>query len=234
MVIQGIVTALSVGMGCGTCCGSAVSAFLFGYLTSHAGKMRHSVKAFLSFYLGKILAVAAVCVASSLLGSQLMDENGMIGRVSIRLLVDLCMIVLGAVMIIRWVWERTHPGCQNCHHCSSEKGKTQAEKGPDQPEERKVSYLALALVGGGYGISPCAPLVMMAGYAATITPVSAFLAGSVFAASSAFVPMLLLLVLSGVLTARLYKEIPQYLVWFRLLSYLLLIGIFTADLIQAV
>ena len=35
-VFEGAVAAASMGMGCGTCCGSGISAILFGYLTTHA------------------------------------------------------------------------------------------------------------------------------------------------------------------------------------------------------
>lgn len=249
-------------MGCGTCCGSGVSAFLFGYLTSHAGSLKHSFRAFLSFYLGKVLAVACVCVACSLLGRQILDENGNLGSVNIHTIVNLLMIAMGVWFIIKWVRERLHPGCEHCHHCSAGSGKHRGQHvqkkdasasaehsdgnasadGSDGntsagstsettvPAKNGVSHLALAGMGAGYGISPCAPLIMMAGYAATLAPAAAFLTGCVFAAASAFVPMLLLMLLTGVLSAKLYKEIPQYIGIFRLISYIVLIVVFAVTL----
>ena len=279
MIIQSLVTALSTGLGCGTCCGSGVSAFLFGYLTTHAGSLKHSFRAFLSFYLGKILAVAGVCVACSMLGHQILDENGNIGGVNIHVIVDILMIAMGVWFIIKWIRERLHPGCESCHHCASEPGNSgishirarvrvitswlfpsktvltlqtsqggvapgdmdgemvsvsardiRTEDAKADPEKSGVSYPALIAMGAGYGISPCAPLLMMAGYAATITPAAAFLTGSLFAAASAFVPMLLIMFLTGILSSKLYKEIPQYLGIFRLISYILLIVIFAVTL----
>lgn len=233
MIIQGIATALSVGMGCGTCCGSGVSAFLFGYLTTHAGTMKHSLRAFLSFYLGKILAVAGVCLASSLVGRQIMDENGSIAGVDLHLWLDLCMIAMGIWFVYKWIREYRNPGCKNCHHCAGdqEAGEKLLSRLDGLVKENKgVNYPALTVLGSVYGISPCAPLLMMAGYAATLSPSAAALAGSAFAMASALVPMLLLMLLTGILSSKLYKEIPQYISFFRLFSYLLLIGIFTADL----
>ena len=224
MIIQSLTTALSTGLGCGTCCGSGVNAFLFGYLSTHSGSIKRSFRAFLSFYLGKILAVAMVCMACSILGQQLLDEEGKIGGIHIHMIVNILMIAMGVWFIIQWIRERLHPGCSGCHHCAS----------PADPEElqkkSRVSYPALAVMGAGYGISPCAPLLMMAGYAVTLSPASAFLTGCVFAAASAFVPMILLMFLTGILSSRIYKEIPQYLGIFRLISYILLIVIFAVTL----
>ena len=233
MIIQGITAALSVGMGCGTCCGSGVSAFLFGYLTTHAKTMRHSLWAFLSFYLGKVLAVAGVCLASSLVGRQILDESGAIGGVNLHLWLDLCMIAMGIWFVFKWIREFRHQGCENCHHCSSAsspEGKFHSLMNRLSGENKGVNYSALTILGAVYGISPCAPLLMMAGYAATLSPLASVLSGSAFAMASALVPMLLLMLLTGILSSKLYKEIPQYISLFRLFSYLLLIGIFAADL----
>ena len=233
MIIQGITAALSVGMGCGTCCGSGVSAFLFGYLTTHAKTMRHSLWAFLSFYLGKVLAVAGVCLASSLVGRQILDESGAIGGVNLHLWLDLCMIAMGIWFVFKWIREFRHQGCENCHHCSSAsspEGKFHSLMNRLSGENKGVNYPALTILGAVYGISPCAPLLMMAGYAATLSPLASVLSGSAFAMASALVPMLLLMLLTGILSSKLYKEIPQYISLFRLFSYLLLIGIFAADL----
>ena len=334
MIIQSLVTALSTGLGCGTCCGSGVSASLFGYLTTHTGSLNHSFRAFLSFYLGKILAVAGVCLACSLLGRQILDENGSIGSFNIHVIVNILMIMMGVWFIIKWIRDRLHSGCESCHHCTSDpgtswvsqirswiqtlafrvkssittvvtlkgvgaqaaadagiqvsmaaageingvdamaaaheksdvdamaaargksgvdamaaaRGKSDVDAmaaaestGVDVGDVRRkgkesvlkksaVSYPALMAIGAGYGISPCAPLLMMAGYAATLAPVTAFLTGCLFAVASAFVPMLLLMFLTGILSSKLYKEIPQYIGVFRLISYILLIIIFAVTL----
>lgn len=67
--------------------------------------------------------------------------------------------------------------------------------------------------------------------AAGAVPLSCALAvGAVFALCSAISPMLLLLLLSGALAGRMYREIPQYLSWFRLGCYILLVIFFAAEL----
>ena len=293
MIIQSLVTALSTGLGCGTCCGSGVSMFLFGYLTTHAGGLKHSFRAFLSFYLGKILTVAVVCMSCSVLGRQILDENGNIGNINIHVIVNILMIAMGIWFIIKWIRERLHPGCENCHHCGSEShtsrnsqmwsviksgvlsliltkavrgfrmkasdtvlegadisgvpiitgiskempaptsiegGRSSKYKSAESKKENGVSYPALVALGAGYGISPCAPLLMMAGYAVTLVPAAAFLTGCLFAIASAFIPMLILMFLTGILSSKIYKEIPQYIGIFRLISYIVLIIIFAVTM----
>ena len=87
-LLTALAAAGSVGMGCGTCCGSAAGAFFSGYLMTHARSFRESFGGFLRFYLGKVLAVASICLASSLAGSRLLDEEGYIGGVPLLKAVD--------------------------------------------------------------------------------------------------------------------------------------------------
>ena len=84
-------------------------------------------------------------------------------------------------------------------------------------------------MGSLYGISPCAPLILMLGYAVTMPAYAAALTGTVFALSSAIVPTIFMLVLSGVLSPKIMKEMPEYLDWFRLAVYILLLGIVAAE-----
>ena len=222
LLLQGAATATSVGMGCGTCCGSGISLFLSGYLMTHAKNFAQSARGFLSFYLGKIMAVMGICGGASLIGARVLDDSGCIAGLPVKAIVDAVMLGMGLWFLIRWVLERK--GVHRCHsHCGTEK----SAPAPDS----KLSLPALWGMGVGYGVSPCAPLLMMAGYAATLPLGYALAVGGLFAVASAVSPMLLMLLLSGVLAGRIYREIPQYLTWFRLGCYLLLIFFFAAELI---
>ena len=99
-------------------------------------------------------------------------------------------------------------------------------------EYRKSNHAALICMGISYGLTPCAPLILMTGYAASLPFGYAAMLGTVFALASTISPMLFMLLISGVLAGKMYKEIPQYLTWFRLACYVLLIGLFSVSLIR--
>ena len=223
-LLQGTMAGASVGMGCGTCCGSGISAFLFGYLTTHTQGIRQSVRAFFSFYLGKVMAVTALCLAASLLGTQILDERGTLFGINLHLVMKIVMGVMALWMIIAWIRERNRKGCTSCGHCSEPH-----PAGRHSEQGTKASALMLWTMGSLYGISPCAPLILMLGYAVTMPAYAAALTGTVFALSSAIVPTIFMLVLSGVLSPKIMKEMPEYLDWFRLAVYILLFGIVAAE-----
>ena len=89
-----------------------------------------------------------------------------------------------------------------------------------------MSGIAIFIMGAGYGITPCAPLILIAGYCAALPTLQAVAVGSVFAIASALSPMLLLLLISGVLAGRMYREIPGFLNWFRAACYIAVIVYF--------
>lgn len=68
-----------------------------------------------------------------------------------------------------------------------------------------------------------------------ILPVGfAAILGAVFALASTISPVLFIILISGALEKRMNKEIPQYLTWFRLGCYVLMIVLFAAGLIKEV
>lgn len=211
-------------MGCGTCCGSGISAALYGYLTTHTRDVKHSVRAFLDFFFGKFLAVILLCCAASVVGAGVMDEDGRVFGMRAALIADAVMLAMGIRLLIGWIRERLgHRHCGSCKGC-----------GTEQLPEHRTHHGALIGMGFGYGISPCAPLILITGYAATLPIGYAAILGAVFALASTVSPALLLMLLSGVLAKRMRQEIPQYLTWFRLACDLLLIGVFAAELVKEV
>lgn len=227
LLLESMTTAASVGMGCGTCCGSGISAALYGYLTTHARDLKQSMRAFLDFFFGKLLAVVMLCCLAALLGRSVLDSDGRLFGLRIAVIVDILMIGMGLWLLIGWLRERFgHRVCHSCGHCSTDVN--------NEPGMEKPSRGLLLGMGFGYGISPCAPLILMTGYAATLPVGYAAALGGVFAAASTVSPALLLLALSGVLAGKMRREIPTYLTWFRLGCYVLMIVVFAVSLCKEV
>ena len=227
LLLESMTTAASVGMGCGTCCGSGISAALYGYLTTHTRNVRQSVRAFAEFFLGKFAAVILLCCAASLIGKSVIDDNGLIFGIRAALIVDAVMLAMGVWLLIGWIREKL-----GSHKCSSCKGcKTE---NISQITEDKPHHAALFGMGFGYGISPCAPMILITGYAATLPVFFAAVLGAVFSVASTLSPVLFIMLVSGVLAKRMNSEIPQYISWFRLGCYILLIVLFSSALIKEV
>ncbi len=222
---ESLTAAASVGMGCGTCCGSGISTALYGYLTTHMKNMKQSFLGFCEFFFGKFLAVITLCCAASIVGSNIIDDNDCVFGIKTGLIADSVMLVMGIWLLIDWIREyRGNKSCKTCKGCKDDKSK--------KPEYKKSNHAALIGMGISYGASPCAPLILMTGYAASLPLGYAAISGAVFAIASTISPMLFMLFISGILAGKMYKEIPNYLKWFRLGCYILLIVLFSVSLLR--
>ena len=225
--MESLTAAASVGMGCGTCCGSGISTALYGYLTTHMKNLKQSFIGFFDFFLGKFIAVITLCCIASALGSNIIDDNGCILGIKAALIADIVMLLMGVWLLAGWIRERLgHKSCKSCHGCKDGHKKENGYK--------KSNHAALIGMGISYGASPCAPLILMTGYAASLPMGYAALSGAVFAIASTISPMLFMLLISGLLAGKMYKEIPHYLTWFRLGCYILLIAVFLISLLREV
>ena len=76
MLGTAISAAASVGLGCGSCCGTTASSILAVYILSEGGGFKSSLKHVGGFFLGKILAVCSITMLCAAIGNVFIDENG--------------------------------------------------------------------------------------------------------------------------------------------------------------
>lgn len=209
MFLSVATTAFSVGMGCGTCCSPVISLFLSAYVAAHAKGSKKGLLSFFSFFTGKLVSVSILCMAASFFGRQFIDKNGYMGSFNFRFAAQIAMSMIGIVLVCQWIREnRKGESCKHCHGCGQEHGKS--------------GGLSMFAVGIVYGITPCAPLLFMVGYAFSQPIIYAVSAGIAFGMASMLSPVLLLVIVTGSLSKKMSKEIPDQLKWFRLASYLML------------
>lgn len=210
---EAVLSAASVGIGCGAGCGSAASAFLTTYVLSEGKGLAASWRQVASFYLGKMLAILTVCAAGALIGQAFIGADGMLFGLPLRKLVYL--MLLTASLWLLYGWFRERKGCKGCRHCAG-----------------KARFVPSLAVGLAYGLSPCAPLLMVLSYAALLSLPAALALGVVFSLASSLIPALLTLALSGALSLRVSEQLGKYLPWFQLAVYVLYLISAVAGLIS--
>lgn len=211
LAVPALTTAITVGLGCGTCCSPIISMFLSTFVISHANSVKKGILSFASFFMGKLLSISFLCMIAAVVSRQFISPDGYIGNFNLRLTAQMAMSLVGIVMAVKWIIENTklQKVCKDCHGCANPKG--------------KAGFWSMFTAGLTYGMTPCAPLLLMIGYSFTLPVSLAGASGIAFGLSSMVSPILLLVIITGALSKQIAKEIPQHMKWFRLGSYLLLV-----------
>lgn len=205
MLAEALTAAISVGLGCGTCCGTSASSFLAVYILSEGGGFASSMKHVGGFFLGKVLAVCSITTICAAIGNVFIDENGYIGGFNLHHAMS--WIMLASALFLIWKWFRDRK--KTCLKCG---GKCSSKN--------MSRVIPSFTVGLAYGATPCAPLIMVAGYAITLSIPEAFLLGTVFALASSLSPMLLIFGLSGALSGKIRSQLGKAMPWVQLTVYI--------------
>ena len=113
MLAEALAASVSVGLGCGTCCGSSASSFLAVYILTEGGGFKSSLKHVGGYFFGKILAVCSITALCSAIGRLFIDENGYIGSFNLHHAVSWVMLASALFLIWRWLRSRK----QTCAKC---------------------------------------------------------------------------------------------------------------------
>ncbi len=194
-----LIGSLAMGLSCGTGCSPVISLFLSSYVVRCQGDTKKSLLSFGQFFLGKAGAVLTVCLIAALTGMAILDSGGYMGKYSLSFLMPIFLLVTGIYMI-RELWGE-HKGCKDCHGCSGSK--------------RAPVDGAPAVCGYIYGLTPCAPLILLAGYALTMNLGQAVILAILFSMASAFSPLLLMLLFMKLVVTRMQDEVPKLLTGLR-------------------
>lgn len=205
--IQYLSSIISIGLGCGTCCSPSVGLFLSTYTMAHAQSLKKAVGIFLHFFFGKLTAILLVCSISCLLGKQWINKEGYIGSINLNDMVEKGLLLIGIFLIIKWIWDKKK-GQKKCNdHCKRE-----------NPTKSKWPPFA---IGFFYGITPCAPMILLIGYALVLPLGLTLLLSLTFCIVSSISPLLILIFIAGMLSQKMYQEIPKWIEWIRLFCYIL-------------
>lgn len=208
LLLTGASTGLTCGFSCGACGNPMVNVFLSSYLFTHSGKLKQSVLSFLGFHIGKALSVMAMCTLFATLGSRAIDQQGNLFGLNLKKIVYAAMLLFCFYLIVRWAMDRKqqcHKNCkQDCRH----------------QNVRTDSIRHMLIYGVISGLSPCASLVIVLGYASTLGVLEAVLVGLCFSLANSLIPLLVLVVFTGVLSQEMFLEIPAKIKYLQLATYI--------------
>ena len=217
VLLTGASTGLTCGVSCGACGNPIVNVFLASYLFTHTGKLKRSIIAFLGFHIGKAISVMVMCALISVLGSSIVDESGNLFGISLPKVVYAAMLIFMLMLILRWFRAKKAEGCNgDCHK-------------PRAKSDRFGHMLAYGVISG---LSPCASLVVVLGYASALTTLEAVLVGACFSLANSLIPLVLLVGLTGLLSGEMYKEIPTKIKYFQLATYIIFAAALTYNLLK--
>ena len=179
-------------------------------VVSYSNGVKKGVLSFLSFFVGKLISATFLCMTAAVVSRQFISQDGYIGGFNLRLAAQFAMSGIGALLVVRRLLElkKERHSCHGCHGCGKLEG--------------KVGVLPMLCAGLTYGLTPCAPLLLMIGYSFTLPVPLAGGTGVAFRLASMASPVLLLTVITGALSRKMRQEIPGCIKWFQLGSYLLL------------
>lgn len=227
LLLTGASTGLTCGLSCGACGNPMVNVFLAGYLFTHTDHMKKSLTAFAAYHVGKAVTVSLLCVCISWFGSQIVDKSGNLFGINLQKLVTILMLLFVFRLIIQWIreWKGKDSSCcsGNCMEQTSKSGKmpmkTLSQRLLIQLSQNHIG--TMFFYGAVSGMSPCASMVVVLGYASALRVGEAILVGLCFSLANSVVPLLILTALTGLLTEQMHKEIPQAIRYFQLASYLI-------------
>jgi sulfite exporter TauE/SafE len=137
-------------------------------------------------------------------------QNGRIFGFNSKLILDMGMILTGVLLLGGMLLNRRKTSkCGDCGALDHEIA------GAIRP----TGVAPLVIMGVAYGLTPCAPLLMILVLAAMMTPFQAVLLSLVFSIANAISPLIILSTLAGFLSQRMQREIPRLLWVFQINTF---------------
>lgn len=189
-----LLSSMVMGISCGSGCSPMISIFLTGYVVRAEGNTQKTWRVFAKFFLGKALAVLLVCMTASLVGELFVNEDGYFGKYKFSFLMPAFLIISGIYMLVECISRERKKECSACGSCR---------------KENKITNASPLIGGFLYGLTPCAPLIIISGYALTMFLWQALLLGIVFSITCTVAPFILICVITKLVVNKMHEEVPK-------------------------
>ena len=186
-----ILGTFAMGLSCGTGCSPMISCLLGSYVIQANGHKKKSYRAYIYFFIGKAVAVILICMISAFIGTAIVDTQGYFGCFNIEIVMPLFVIITGLYMM----WKNVKSSCTHCKGC----------------KDNSLGETYGPMIGGFlYGLTPCPPLILLAGYAVTMSLVQSVVLGVIFSIACSLSPLLIFLVLMKFVAEKMLVEVPKF------------------------
>lgn len=206
--------AIAIGFSCGTGCSPVISLFLTTHIMGNSSNVRKGLLSFFHFFLGKTSICVILAFLSALFGSAILGNNVETLGFDLKLILDIFLIIAGLVPILRMLTSKKKHTCKTCNQsCDSH----------DKPLNSNRGFTLFG-IGAAYGITPCAPLLMVLFLASLNSPLRSLPISILFSIASSISPLILLSALAGFFSKKMYAEIPQFINIFQFISFIIFIA----------
>ncbi len=181
-----LLTLVLVGSKCGAACSPGIGIVLSSNALTYADNARKTFVSYLAFYLGKLTSVIVLCLAVHIAGSAVTEFAGRTDPESIALVFRITLVIVGGYYILSSV--KNKGGCGgNCCKCGRLcKGNTNND----------TKFYSPFIIGLAYGVTPCAPLLLLLTESVTMHLWQKLLASVVFTAANAVSPVIFMMILA--------------------------------------
>ncbi|RDU24998.1 hypothetical protein [Anaerosacchariphilus polymeriproducens] len=203
-----LLSSIVMGLSCGSGCSPMISMFLTGYVVQAEGDSQKTGRVFVRFFMGKALAVLIVCLTASLVGEIFVNEGGYFGKYKFTYLMPIFLIISGIYMLMECIRRSGKKECSTCGSCK---------------RDNRITNVSPLIGGFFYGLTPCAPLIIISGYALTMFLWQALILGIVFSITCTLAPFVLIFIITKLVMNKMQEEVPKMFGFVRYGIYVMII-----------
>ena len=169
-------------------CSPNVGIVLSSNALTYADSTKKAFVSYLSFYIGKLSAVAVLCTVTHIAGSGLAERIEKLSGSNVNMILKLTLVIVGVYYIISSLRNKKlcSGGCASCKIACSYKIKNDTD----------TKLISPFLIGIAYGITPCAPLILLLTQSVAMNMAQTLFAAAVFTTANVVSPIIILLIIS--------------------------------------